>query len=87
MINQLAQAGYPPSSRSMVIAIYGVVLMSGLLVAAALHGAAFYGLRRVRRWGWLAAVIIAAFWSVVLVGIPVLVRLTNRGVRETYGVT
>ncbi|HYL08958.1 MAG TPA: hypothetical protein VEU76_10430 [Candidatus Udaeobacter sp.] len=55
--------------------------------AAALHACAFYGLRRFRPWGWVAAVITAVAWSLVLVGIPVLVFLLQRPTREAYGIT
>jgi hypothetical protein len=69
-----------------VLAIYWVILIGGSLVAAALHGTAFYGLRRFRRWGWIAALVVASLWSLLIVGIPVLVRLVNRNVRQAYGV-
>jgi hypothetical protein len=45
------------------------------LSAAALHGAAYYGLRSRKDWGWITAVIVSAGWSLVVVGIPVLVFL------------
>jgi hypothetical protein len=83
---ELASQGYPAESRSLLVAAYGVVVLVWLLLAAGLHAAAFYGLRSVRRWGWLAAVLIAGGWSLLLVGVPVLRRLVSRGVRETYGV-
>lgn len=57
------------------------------LAAAILHGVAFYGLRRFRAWGWVAAVIVAAAWSLVLVGIPVLVFLLRRPTRQAYGIS
>ena len=65
---------------------YVAVFVGGLLVAAALHGSAFYGLRRFRRWGWIAAVVVASLWSLLIVGIPVLLRLLNRNVRQAFGV-
>ena len=55
--------------------------------AIVLHGAAYYGLKRVRVWGWITAVIVSAGWSLVLVGIPVLVLLLRRSTREAYGLT
>lgn len=55
--------------------------------AAALHAFAFYGLRRFRPWGWVTAVIAAVAWSFVLLGIPVLVFLLQRPVRQAYGIS
>ncbi len=55
--------------------------------AAALHAVAFYGLRRFRAWGWVTAVIAAVAWSFVLLGIPVLVFLLRRPVRQAYGIS
>ena len=57
------------------------------VVAAALHAAAYFGLRRLRPWGWIAAVIVAAAWSLVLVGIPVLAVLLRRETRESFGIS
>src|SRR5436190_15940503 len=45
------------------------------------RSAAYYGLRRLRIWGWIAAVIVAAGWSVVLVGIPILIILDRKSTR------
>jgi hypothetical protein len=53
--------------------------------AVVLHGAAYYGLKRLRLWGWITAVIVSAGWSLVLVGIPILVLLLRRSTREAYG--
>jgi len=83
---ELARQGIAASMQGEVLAGYGIFIVGGSLVAAALHGAAFYGLRRFRRWGWIAAVVVAALWSLLIVGIPVLVRLVNRGVRQAFGV-
>lgn len=55
--------------------------------AAALHATAFYGLRRFRAWGWVAAVITSVAWSLVLVGIPVLLYLLQRPTRQAYGIS
>jgi hypothetical protein len=57
------------------------------LAAAILHAVAYYGLRKFRAWGWVAAVIVAAAWSLVLVGIPVLVFLLRRPTRQAYGIS
>ena len=86
LIAELGRQGSAPSMQSDVLTAYWIILIGGSLVAAALHAAAFYGLRRYRRWGWIAAVVVAALWSLLIVGIPVLVRLVNRSVRQTFGV-
>jgi hypothetical protein len=83
---ELTRQGVAASVQGEVLAGYAVFLVGGSLVAAALHAAAFYGLRRFRRWGWIAAVVVAALWSLLIVGIPVLVRLVNRSVRQAFGV-
>lgn len=83
---ELTRQGVAAAYQDDVLTAYWIILIGGSLVAAALHGAAFYGLRRVRRWGWIAAVVVAALWSLVIVGIPVLVRLVNRNVRQAFGV-
>jgi hypothetical protein len=83
---ELSRQGVAASVQGEVLAGYAVFLVGGSLVAAALHGTAFYGLRRFRRWGWIAAVVVAALWSLLIVGIPVLVRLVSRGVRQAFGV-
>jgi len=56
-------------------------------LAAGLHAAAYFGLRRLRPWGWIAAVIVAAAWSLILVGIPVLVVLLRRETRQSFGIS
>lgn len=82
----LSHQGVPPSMQMSVLVLRWIIVIGGSAVAAALHGAAFYGLRRLRRWGWISALVVAAIWSLVIVGIPVLVRLVNRNVRQTFGV-
>ena len=57
------------------------------LTAAALHGAAYYGLKRFRAWGWVVAVVVSAAWSLLIVGIPVLLFLLRRPTREVYGIS
>ena len=52
-----------------------------------LHAAAYYGLKRLRVWGWITAVIVSSGWSLVIVGIPILVLLLRRSTREAYGLT
>jgi hypothetical protein len=86
LATELARQGISAAVQSQILAVYWVLLIGGSMVAAVLHGAAFYGLRRFRRWGWIAAVVVAALWSLLIVGIPVLVRLVNRNVRRSFGV-
>ena len=57
------------------------------LAAAALHGAAYYGLKSFRAWGWVVAVVVSAGWSLVLVGIPILLFLLRRPTRQAYGIS
>jgi hypothetical protein len=85
LLDDLTKQGVAPSMQGDVLIVYWVIL-AGSVIAAGLHGTAFYGLRRFRRWGWIAAVVVAALWSLVIVGIPVLVRLVNRNVRQAFGV-
>ena len=82
----MSAQGVSPSMQPGLLVAYGVLLVGAALVAAALHGAAFYGLRRHRRWGWLSAVVVAGLWSLLVVGIPVLLRLVDRNVRRSFGV-
>jgi hypothetical protein len=81
----LANAGITQNA-SALLAVYFVVVFVFEGTAIALHGAAFYGLRAKRWWGWVVAVIVAGAWSLVLVGIPVLVFLLQRQTRQAYGV-
>ena len=65
-----------------------VVILASLEVAAVvLHGAAYYGLRAYRAWGWVVAVVVAAAWSLLLVGIPILIFLLRRPTRQAYGIS
>lgn len=83
---ELGRQGFGSAAQPGVVTAYWLVLIAGCLVAAGLHSMAFYGLRRRRRWGWIAALVVAAVWSLLIVGIPVLVRLINRSVRQAFGV-
>lgn len=82
----LTEQGIAPSMQPAALIASGVVVIGAGLVAAGLHGAAFYGLQRRRRWGWLSAVVVAGLWSLLIVGIPVLLRLVDRNVRRAHGV-
>jgi len=72
---------------SSVIVYESVAVFLFEAVAAALHAAAYFGLRKIRPWGWIAAVIVAAAWSLILVGIPVLVVLLRRETRQSFGIS
>ena len=71
---------------STYMAIEVAVVLFFVIAAASLHATAYFGLRRRRAWGWIAAVIVAAAWSLVLIGIPVLVVLVRSGTRRAYGI-
>ena len=74
------------SNTAALLALYFAIVVVFEATAAALHGAAYYGLRAMRWWGWVIAVIVAGGWSLVLVGIPVLAFLLQRQTRQAYGV-
>jgi hypothetical protein len=74
------------SNVTLVLDLYLVIIFVVEVAAAALHGMAYYGLKRLRPWGWVAAVIVSAAWSLVLIGIPVLVFLLRRQTRHAYGI-
>jgi hypothetical protein len=82
----LANAGITRNVSS-VLVLYLAVVFFFEVVAVVLHGTAYYGLKRLRIWGWIAAVIVAGAWSLVVVGIPVLVFLLQRQTRQAYGVS
>jgi hypothetical protein len=81
----LANAGFGANAGTL-LAVEAALIVFFELSAAALHAAAYYGLRRYRAWGWVSAVIAAGAWSLVLVGIPVFVFLLRRQTRAAYGV-
>jgi hypothetical protein len=66
--------------ESAIVAVFEVT-------AAVLHASAYFGLKKLRLWGWICAVIVAAAWSLVLVGIPVLVVLLQRPTRRAFGMS
>lgn len=70
--------------RSLWPALLGVETFIFVL-AAAMHALAFYGLRARRRWGWVAATLVAGAWSLLLVGIPALYLLLRRSTRRAFG--
>jgi hypothetical protein len=85
LLNEMGRQGVPANAQATVLAVYGAFLIGAALAGAGLHAGAFYGLRRRRWWGWLAAVIVAGFWSLLIVGLPVLLRLVSRNVRQAFG--
>lgn len=86
LLTEMGRQGVPANARPTLLLLYGALLIGAAVAAAGLHAAAFYGLRRMRWWGWLAAVVVAGFWSLLIVGLPVLLRLVSRNVREAFGV-
>ena len=79
------QAGAKGDVSTLIVVEVGIVVFF-VVAAACLHATAYFGLRRHRPWGWIAAVIVSAAWSVVLVGIPVLYVLVKRSTRHQYGI-
>lgn len=84
MQQTLLQAGVTGGEVSTWIALEIGVGLFFVITAASLHAAAYFGLRRRRPWGWIVAVIVAAAWSLILVGIPVLVILARSSTRHAY---
>ena len=81
----LANAGFAGDAGSMLV-VESVLIVFVEASSVALHAAAYYGLRRFRAWGWVSAVVVAGAWSLILVGIPILVFLLRRQTRSAYGV-
>jgi hypothetical protein len=67
--------------------VESVIVVFLLITAAVLHATAYFGLKKLRLWGWIAALVVAVAWSLVLVGIPVLVVLLRRPTRQAFGMT
>jgi hypothetical protein len=87
---QLRQAvierGYT-SNADAILLVDAVIIVAIELSAVILHGVAYYGLRAYRAWGWVVAVVVSLAWSLVLVGIPILLFLLRRPVRKAYGIS
>lgn len=81
----LVQAGVK-GDLSTLLVFEAILVFFFVIVAAALHATAYFGLRARKPWGWIAAVIVAAAWSLLLVGIPVLVLLIRSNTRHAYGI-
>jgi hypothetical protein len=82
----LVQAGISGDLTTFLVVQVSLVLLFET-AAAALHAAAYFGLRARKPWGWITALIVAAAWSLVLVGIPLLVFLLRRTTRTAYGIS
>lgn len=85
LAQQIDAGGLGPATQGGVLAL-GLAQVLFFVAAACLHAIAFYGLRARRRWGWLTAVLLAGLWSLVLVGIPLLVVLLRPSTRRFYGI-
>jgi hypothetical protein len=81
----LVHAGFTTNPAGMLV-VETVLIVFFEVAAAVLHGAAYYGLRRFRPWGWAAAFVVSLGWSLVILGIPVLAFLVRRRTRAAYGV-
>jgi hypothetical protein len=81
----LVQAGVK-GDLSTLLVFEAILVFFLVIVAAALHATAYFGLRARKPWGWIAAVIVAAAWSLLLIGIPVLVLLIRSNTRHAYGI-
>ncbi len=86
MHQALIQAGLT-GDLAVLLVIEAAIVFVFTGIAALLHALAYFGLRRQRPWGWIAAVIVAAAWSLVVVGIPVLLVLLRRTTRRAYGIS
>jgi hypothetical protein len=83
-LNQaLVQAGVK-GDLSTLLVLEAILVFFFVIVAACLHATAYFGLKARKPWGWVAAVIVAAAWSLILVGIPVLVLLLRSSTRHAY---
>lgn len=86
LVQTLQQAGLKGDLTTLLILDAAIVFFIEV-TAAGLHAAAYFGLKARRPWGWIAAVVVAAVWSLVLVGIPILVFLLRRTTRHAYGIS
>jgi drug/metabolite transporter (DMT)-like permease len=81
----LVQAGVKGDLSSLVVAEASLVFFY-VGAAICLHAVAYFGLRARRPSGWIAALIVAAGWSLILIGIPVLYLLAKSSTRHAYGI-
>jgi hypothetical protein len=78
-------AGAFPARTDAGFAVYLTFATALLLLPGVLHSAAFLGLARRSRAGWVLGVLVSALWSLVLVGIPFLWILLRRDTRHAFG--
>ncbi len=69
-----------------ILVVYASLILTIEATAVAAHATAYFGLKRLRPWGWIAAVVVAGAWSLVLLGIPMLVFLLQKPIRQAYGI-
>jgi hypothetical protein len=81
----LVQAGVKGDLSTWMIA-EAALLFFFVGAAVSLHATAYFGLRARKPWGWIVALIVAAAWSLILVGIPVLYVLLRSTTRRAYGI-
>jgi hypothetical protein len=79
----LVQAGLKGDLSTWIV-IEATLVFFFVGAAACLHATAYFGLRARKPWGWIAALIVAAAWSLILVGIPVLYVLIKSSTRHAY---
>jgi hypothetical protein len=81
----LVQSGVKGDLWTLIV-VEAVLVFFFEILAVFLHAAAYFGLRARRPWGWIAAVIVAAAWSLVLIGIPLLIVLLRSSTRRAHGI-
>ncbi|HUZ89397.1 MAG TPA: hypothetical protein VMU49_06175 [Candidatus Acidoferrales bacterium] len=81
-----AQAQAAVGAGAGSITTYGAVFITLLVLLSLVHAVAYYGLRAGRKGGWITATVLAAIWCLILVGIPVLIRLSTRSTRRAFGI-
>src|SRR5260370_1494285 len=86
MVHCLMNAGFTRDTTS-ALTVYFVMVFFFEIAAVGLHGTAYYGLKRIRIWGRVAAVIAAAAWSLRLTAIPVLVFLLRPQTRQANSIS
>ena len=81
----VAQSGVKGDVSTLIVVEVAIVFFL-VGAAACLHATAYFGLRARRPWGWVAALIVAAAWCLILLGIPVLWVLIKSSTRRAYGI-
>jgi hypothetical protein len=85
LLQAVVQAGIKGDVSTLIVIEVALVFFF-VVAAASLHATAYFGLRAHRPWGWIAAVIVAAAWSLILIGLPVLYVLVKSSTRRAYGI-